>query len=1100
MNRVACALVVLTSLVSGVPPISARPNGDGVRSASCNCDGACDPEEAGPGTPQWCQCDCPYDIHRTHPRLYFSPDTMQYYRANATNDVVLSAVLPVVLQDAQYYLGRYSTQEEIHDLVWTLSNRYTDIPMHLAFAGALTRNQAYLDACNIFITELCAIPVDFGDDYNQGHKIQSLGYIYDYLFDNLTLSQQAEIRTSIELQLYGPALYPSLLHPYFTGGHSKSIHYSMLLGMMAVYGDGANVTSLLKMNINNWLGEGGFLDTYEWACSDGGHYFGPAYGEAYSEPSFEGLWDTSTDEPHSQRPWLESKAYWYIYTYRHDLSNLRNSPPAGDTWEGWTAESGKSITWSARNFRNPYLAWFDKNLAHGKPYGIWELLGSFADDGLIQDYAPIPHMGVLGQSVHWNEFGGVAGTGVMDCNFGDGVVVSTFNGKKLPQTEGTFVFWASGDIFNMSSSEALLDKWDMKRNHIFIRGTGKGYLQIAAQQTNSSSYTAHIPSELRAFVDGIFFTSTMKQEDWILSEEIVEIGRGFGGKLDHFEIFDTALPEDQLDNMYLRNANYLSYQVTAVGQEWKACCVVTDGLVDIGPFCSSTITISSTGPCIISGDSNAWISLSFNSTVSCDDSSLRASVTYPLSPTQHVNVYWVRDGIGYTVLDMPFDTKPPSIIQIPSESLPMSYAFLQSGYAFLRSSWDLKNLVHVTFKSTPYYTGNHQHMDQNSFSIFYKSPLLVDSGNYQPPGYGAPHWINYYIRTIAHNAIVVYDPDENFYGYCNDGGQAFLDDYPTLAQIQPGGSNSFAGITNFFDDTYYSYVSGDATKAYSTKISLFSRDLVLLRNVSSDFVGKEAILLVFDRVNSTNSTFRKDFLMHTISQPTITGNTVSVSEELSRLVAQVVLPRENSISLIGGPGKQFMCGGTNWDFDDPSSQTMPEAGNWRVQVTPAAASYWDNFLVSFDICDTNSSCSPTHIIHCSSQSMQGVVLENKLVVLFKTAGPDSSLDMEKVTLDDDGVNFELCNTVLLTGLTPDTQYRVQVGDSGGTLVISECATATTTAGCMPSSSAGTLWVDDLNVNPSDQESRSNTDSVSPGVKASFTSLNILILLFVCVLF
>ena len=42
-----------------------------------------------------------------------------------------------------------------------------------------------------------------------------------------------------------------------------------------------------------------------------------------------------------------------------------------------------------------------------------------------------------------------------------------------------------------------------------------------------------------------------------------------------------------------------------------------------------------------------------------------------------------------------------------------------------------------------------------TFTIYHKGDVAIDSGAYD--GYETPHWYNYYIRTIAHNTIVIHD-------------------------------------------------------------------------------------------------------------------------------------------------------------------------------------------------------------------------------------------------------------------------------------------------------------------------------------------------------
>ena len=75
-------------------------------------------------------------------------------------------------------------------------------------------------------------------------------------------------------------------------------------------------------------------------------------------------------------------------------------------------------------------------------------------------------------------------------------------------------------------------------------------------------------------------------------------------------------------------------------------------------------------------------------------------------------------------------------------------------------------------------------MDLGHFSIYYKGHLALDSGIYQGKdadnGWGKENYVNYYSRTIAHNSLLIYDPDEpkpvggwKEKAKARDGGQIF---------------------------------------------------------------------------------------------------------------------------------------------------------------------------------------------------------------------------------------------------------------------------------------------------------------------------------------
>ena len=80
-----------------------------------------------------------------------------------------------------------------------------------------------------------------------------------------------------------------------------------------------------------------------------------------------------------------------------------------------------------------------------------------------------------------------------------------------------------------------------------------------------------------------------------------------------------------------------------------------------------------------------------------------------------------------------------------------------------RTGWD-QDAVIAEMKVNEYNFANHQHLDAGAFQIYYQGALAIDSGLYSGSSgqYGSPHCQNYYWRTIAHNSLLVYDPQEDF--------------------------------------------------------------------------------------------------------------------------------------------------------------------------------------------------------------------------------------------------------------------------------------------------------------------------------------------------
>lgn len=100
----------------------------------------------------------------------------------------------------------------------------------------------------------------------------------------------------------------------------------------------------------------------------------------------------------------------------------------------------------------------------------------------------------------------------------------------------------------------------------------------------------------------------------------------------------------------------------------------------------------------------------------------------------------------------------------PVNGLPLSRYFgTPFGWMIARTGWDAKSVI-VEMKVNEYNFNNHQHMDAGAFQIYYRGALAIDSGVYTGSAgrYGSPHCKNYYWRTIAHNTLLVHDPDEEF--------------------------------------------------------------------------------------------------------------------------------------------------------------------------------------------------------------------------------------------------------------------------------------------------------------------------------------------------
>lgn len=291
--------------------------------------------------------------------------------------------------------------------------------------------------------------------------------------------------------------------------------------------------------------------------------------------------------------------------------------------------------------------------------------------------------------------------------------------------------------------------------------------------------------------------------------------------------------------------------------------------------------------------------------------------------------------------------------------LPQARNFGNSGYVVARDKWDDANATHMIFKSTPFYTINHQHKDQNSLVLHYKGPLLIDSGSYDP--YGTTHWKNYFTRTIAHNTLIVEDSTETFYYFTeavsNDGGQKFFDynqtpvgyEPWTLEEITNYTKYQFGGITSFTQDSAHCYAKGDASKAYSSdKVDTYTREVNMVYE-SNDNSGKP-LINIKDHV-VLNKTLTPKIIFHCENQPVVDLSEKWIKIENSNgggVKIEVASPANVTFNVVGGSGYEFMVDGVNYT---PNYLTPAEPGAWRVEVSTTSAVTSADFEFNLKIYD-----------------------------------------------------------------------------------------------------------------------------------------------------
>ena len=384
-------------------------------------------------------------------------------------------------------------------------------------------------------------------------------------------------------------------------------------------------------------------------------------------------------------------------------------------------------------------------------------------------------------------------------------------------------------------------------------------------------------------------------------------------------------------------------------------------------------------------------------------------------------------------------------------ALPLSKHFAHAGFVTMRDSWQVDKNTLAVFKSSSFSSINHHHRDQNAFTIFYKGPLAIDSGGYNVmSAYGSWHWWNYYTRSVAHNTITVYDPNESFgvrtykgtsTPLSNDGGQIIKgNSYPTIDDVKPSGSNSLGGIVHYQHTDDFTYTMGDASLAYNrTKVSKFNRHFIMLPNHSYN----HPVYVIYDEVVAKDEGFKKSYLLHSINPPEVSGSMVKLtidsgidSSDRASLFQKTLLPIEHDITTIGGDGEEFLV----WDngnntahnyieglvspLSEMNQRVYREAGKWRIEVSPTKANKNDEFLHVLAITDDDDYASQQAVL-LPGYNIHPVFVQNPNGLSPKTlVAIVSNINANEFTVDVTNVNQEDFN-ILVIGLKPGISYNVQ---------------------------------------------------------------------------
>ncbi len=385
----------------------------------------------------------------------------------------------------------------------------------------------------------------------------------------------------------------------------------------------------------------------------------------------------------------------------------------------------------------------------------------------------------------------------------------------------------------------------------------------------------------------------------------------------------------------------------------------------------------------------------------------------------------------------------PTLRPRPLSELPPSKFFpFPKGGVLVRTGWNMGRDsadVLCEMKINEYWSTNHQHQDAGAFQLYYKGMLATDSGYYQSKivifdrekrklnngntGYGGQHDYNYNKSTIAHNCMLVYDPDEEGGMVFPAGGQPMMtSSYKSIDSYIGVGQNHIADVLGYRGDKPYTYLSGQLSRAYGSKVRDYVRSFVFLNPGREDC---PALLIVHDDITASDAMLRKSWLCHGINAPEIQGSrsVFSVTERgyNGRLTVDTLLPREDNLDIasINDPA-DFDVFGKKYPAELYPDRRN-EGGACRIMVSPKIAAERDRFLHVLQVSDADRPAQSKPVL-VDGSGVCGTVVYGT-AVLFAEAGASEI----------SAVLPEECARILLCGIDGSwnvcgTEMTVHTGD------------------------------------------------------------------------
>ncbi len=330
---------------------------------------------------------------------------------------------------------------------------------------------------------------------------------------------------------------------------------------------------------------------------------------------------------------------------------------------------------------------------------------------------------------------------------------------------------------------------------------------------------------------------------------------------------------------------------------------------------------------------------------------------------------------------------------------------------FIRSGWS-KDDTFIYYRAGDTFT-HHGHYQAGHFSITKYSPLAIKSGNYS--GYTLPHRLNYYIRTVSSNSILIMKPDERvqpnhfFKDNVSEGGQRIIIPTGSAVTSLENYKDNFdkkacfegASITTFDNsDSKFVYINSDLTKAYSSEKAFnVQRELC--------YLIQEDLLIVHDLIETKNKDYTAKWLLHLWNKPvTLTEKVLKGKENNGiletynkdaestykdgKLFISAALPKNVILRKIGGIDYRYYVE-TDGDDSDLDGENMVtgaieqpwfDSGLWRIEFKSPEKDVKNEFLVLLKPDKKDSNKTPQYKL-INTSSVSGIQYKDKVLIFLK---------------------------------------------------------------------------------------------------------------------